>query len=243
MRRFFLASVMVLCGSLAMPVSLWAMHISEGILPLPWALFWWVIMLVFLGLALRRVTQSLREDPQRKSLFAFVTALIFLFSVIPIPVPIAGTCSHPVGVAVGVFILGLSGSIVAGFIVLLLQTLLLAHGGISSLGANVVSMAVAGSLSAYLLLLLLTRFSISIPVKAFLCGLLADWATYFMTALQLTLALREGDPFLEFFLKILLAFAPTQIPLGILEGVITASLITVIARKRRELLLSKALNP
>lgn len=225
------------------PSLLWAMHISEGILPLSWALFWWVIMIICLALALRRVALTLREDPQKKALFAFVTALVFLFSVIPIPVPIAGTCSHPVGVAVGVFILGLSGSIVAGFIVLLLQTLLLAHGGISSLGANVVAMAIIGSISAYLALVLLSKISVPIYFKAFICGLLADWATYSVTALQLTLALKGSDPFGELYLKILLAFAPTQIPLGILEGVITASLITAIAKKRKELLMPKALNP
>lgn len=237
------AFLFTLLITLLMPTYLWAMHISEGILPLSWALFWWIFMVIALVFAIRRIAPTLREDPQKKALFAFVTALIFLFSVIPIPVPVVGTCSHPVGVAVGVFILGLSGSIVAGFIVLLLQTLLLAHGGISSLGANVVSMAVVGSLSAYLLLLLFSRTSIPLSIRAFLCGLFADWATYFMTALQLTIALKEGDPFLEFFLKILLAFAPTQIPLGILEGIITASLITLIARKRKELLLPGALNP
>ncbi|MCX7613509.1 MAG: energy-coupling factor ABC transporter permease [Caldimicrobium sp.] len=227
---------------LFVPRELYAMHISEGILSLNWALLWWAIAILTLGLALRRLNFYLKEDPQRKAVFAFVTAFVFLVSVIPIPVPFAGTCSHPVGVAAGVFLLGLSGSIVAGFIVLLLQALLLAHGGLSSLGANTVAMAVVGSLSAYLVILIFSRAFIPLYMKAFLSGVIADWATYGVTALQLALALSEGEPWGSLWVKILLAFTPTQVPLGLLEGVITAGVVTAIAKRRSNLLITEVLK-
>ncbi|MCS7200060.1 MAG: energy-coupling factor ABC transporter permease [Caldimicrobium sp.] len=236
-RALLLGSLIVLS-----PELVYGMHISEGILPLKWALFWWLITAVILGLALRGVRNFLMDDLQRKALFTFVTAFIFLISLIPIPVPIAGTSSHPVGVATGVFVLGVCGSIVAGFIVLLLQAFLLAHGGLSTLGANTLAMAVIGSLSAYLVILLLQRTPFPLYVKAFISGAVANWATYLVTALQLSLALKGDEPLEVFLIKTILAFMPTQLPMGIIEGVITASVVTAIAKKRGDLMVSKYLN-
>lgn len=238
----FKVLILIFFSLLIHPQLGFAMHIAEGILPFNWALFWWLCFLVILALSLKNLTSLLKEDSTKKVLFAFITALVFLLSMIPIPVPFAGTCSHPVGVGVGVFVLGLSGSIVAGFIVLLLQALLLAHGGLSSLGANAFAMAIMGSLSAYLIILIFKRTSFPLYLKAFLSGLLADWFTYATTALQLSLALKGDEPLLGLYLKVILAFIPTQLPLGILEGVITASLVTAMAKRRRDLLLPKALN-
>ncbi len=211
------------------------MHISEGILPLNWAIAWWGVTASFLVLSVKKLKEEIETQPEKKAIFAFITALVFLFSVIPIPVPFAGTCSHPVGVAVAVFVLGLSGSIVSGFIVLLLQALFLAHGGLSTLGANVFSMAIGGSFSAYLIIRLFQKLNPSLYLTGFLAGLLADWMTYLITAFQLAIALRGSEPFSSLFLKVLIAFIPTQAPLGILEGVITGAIVMAIYRRRKDL--------
>ncbi len=211
------------------------MHISEGILPLSWAASWGVSSFVILSIALKKLKGTLEKNPEKKAFFVLITALIFLLSALPIPVPFAGTCSHPVGVGVGVLTVGLSGSIVAGFIVLLLQALFMAHGGISSLGANVFAMAIVGSFSAYLVLQILKNTGLPLFFKGFLVGIVADWLTYTVTTLQLSLALMEGEPFSNLFLKILLAFLPVQGPVGILEGLITGSLIVALAKRRKDL--------
>ncbi len=211
------------------------MHISEGILPLSWAASWGVSSFVILSIALKKLKGTLERNPEKKAFFVLITALIFLLSALPIPVPFAGTCSHPVGVGVGVLTVGLSGSIVAGFIVLLLQALFMAHGGISSLGANVFAMAIVGSFSAYLVLQILKNTGLPLFLKGFLVGIVADWLTYTVTTLQLSLALMEGEPFFSLFLKILLAFLPVQGPVGILEGLITGSLIVALAKRRKDL--------
>lgn len=214
----------------------YAMHISEGILPFNWALIWWIIAFLFLVWSLRGLKNYLDRFPERKPLVGFLGAMVFLFSMLPIPVPIAGTCSHPVGVGFSAILIGFSGSVVIGFVVLLLQALLLAHGGLSSLGANAISMAVAGSLSAFLVYRVLQKLKFNLYFSAFTAGLLADWITYLTTAFQLALALKGEEPFSSFFLKITIAFVPTQAPLGILEGVVTAGIVGVLYKKRRELL-------
>lgn len=214
----------------------YAMHISEGILSFDWAFIWWIIALFFLIWGLRGLKNYLDRFPERKPLIGFLGAMVFLFSMLPIPVPIVGTCSHPVGVGFSAILIGFSGSVVIGFVVLLLQALLLAHGGLSSLGANTVSMAVIGSLSAFLVYRILQKAKLNLYFSTFTAGLFADWTTYLTTALQLALALKGEEPLFSLFLKITLAFVPTQVPLGILEGVITAGIVGVIYKKRKELL-------
>ncbi len=218
------------------------MHISEGILPLNWAIAWWGATASALVFSFKKLKKEMEPQPEKKAIFAFITALVFLFSMVPIPVPFAGTCSHPVGVAVAVFVLGLSGSIVSGFIVLLLQALFLAHGGLSTLGANAFSMAIMGSLSAYLVIKITQKNNFSLFLKGLLAGLLADWMTYLTTAFQLAIALKDKEPFSFLFLKVLIAFIPTQAPLGILEGVITGALVRAIYKRRKDLFAFESLK-
>ena len=77
---------------------------------------------------------------------------------------------------------------VLGAIVLLFQALLLAHGGLTTLGANGMSMAVIGPMVGYLVWKLACRAGIRRDVGVFLCAMLADLMTYFVTSVQLGVA-------------------------------------------------------
>jgi cobalt/nickel transport system permease protein len=127
-------------------------------------------------------------------------------------------------------------SILIAFTALLIQALFLAHGGLSTLGANIMAMGVMGSLAGYFVFRVLRTFRVSLAVAGFLAGLLADWATYSMTALILTLGIRGDASFSSIFTKILIAFIPTQLPLGILEGAMTAGMVILLSKKRPDLL-------
>jgi cobalt/nickel transport system permease protein len=85
---------------------------------------------------------------------------------------------------------------------------------------------------------------INIAVSGFMAGLLADWATYFTTSVELTSGIRGNSPFMPLFWKILLAFIPTQLPLGILEGAMTAGMVVLLYKKRPDLLVKmRVLKP
>jgi cobalt/nickel transport system permease protein len=73
-------------------------------------------------------------------------------------------------------------------------------------------------------------------VAGFFAGLLADWATYLTTSVELASGIRGDAPFLPLLGKILIAFIPTQLPLGILEGAMTAGMVVLLHRKRPDLL-------
>jgi cobalt/nickel transport system permease protein len=71
---------------------------------------------------------------------------------------------------------------------------------------------------------------------AFAAGLFGDWATYATTAFELAWGLAAGGSLWTMFATILIAFAPTQIPLGILEGLFTGGVVSLIYQQRPELL-------
>ncbi|WP_136524440.1 energy-coupling factor ABC transporter permease [Geomonas ferrireducens] len=213
-----------------------AMHISEGILPFSWALAWYLVLVPFLALGARRLNALAREDLSLKPLVGLLTAVVFIISCMPIPVPTAGTCSHPCGTGVSAILVGPLVSVVVAAVSLLIQALFLAHGGLSTLGANALSMGVIGSFAAWFTFRVLRRMGGSLGVAGFFAGIVADWATYTATSLFLALGIRGDAPLWPLFAKVVVAFLPTQLPLGILEGVITAGMVTLLYRKRPDLL-------
>jgi cobalt/nickel transport system permease protein len=221
---------------LAMAAPAHAMHISEGILPFDWAALWFVVAAPFVALGLRRLNALSRDDLSFKPLVGLMAAVVFIISCMPIPVPTAGTCSHPCGTGIAAILVGPFVSIVISAVALLIQALFLAHGGLSTLGANVVSMGVAGSFAGWFAFRILRRCGVSLAVAAFCAGLLTDWATYAATSGILAAGIRGSEPFWPLVTRIVVAFVPTQLPLGILEGAMTAGMVLLLQRKRPDLL-------
>jgi len=221
-----------------------AMHISEGILPLNWAALWFAIAVPFVAWGLYKLKKLSSDDLSFKPLVGLMTAVVFIISCMPIPVPTAGTCSHPTGTGISGTLLGPAISILITAVALLIQALFLAHGGLSTWGADIVSMGVMGSFAGFLTFRVLRSIKVNIAVSGFMAGLLADWATYATTSVELASGIRGDSAFMPLFTKILIAFIPTQLPLGILEGAMTAGMVTLLYKKRPDLLVKmRVLKP
>ena len=108
------------------------------------------------------------EKPEIKVLIAMAGAFAFLLSALKLP-SVTGSCSHPTGVGLGTLMFGPLPMVVLGVIVLLFQTLLLAHGGITTLGANTFSMAIGGPLITYLIYILCKRIKINNRINLRIC--------------------------------------------------------------------------
>ena len=120
---------------------------------------------------------------------------------------------------------------VVGFIVLLFQALLLAHGGLTTLGANAFSMAVVGPILSFLVYKGATKMGWSFSVAVFLAASLGDLGTYVMTSIQLALAFpSEVGGFTASFTKFAGIFAFTQIPLAISEGLLTVLVMNFLKK-------------
>jgi cobalt/nickel transport system permease protein len=210
-------SIYILIGSAA-PAQ--AMHIAEGYLPVQWAAFWWVVSLPFFLMGLRSLTRITQRHPELKLLLALAGAFTFVLSALKIP-SVTGSCSHPTGTGLGTILFGPLTMTVVGSLVLLFQALLLAHGGLTTLGANVFSMAIVGPLVAFGVYR--SAMAIGHPKLAvFLAATLQDLVTYLVTAVQLALAFPAASGgFGAALIKFIGIFAVTQIPLAISEGLLT----------------------
>ena len=228
--------VLVFMGCLLAADNVYAMHISEGILPFNWAIFWFAVAMPFVAFGLYRLKKLSKDDLSFKPLVGLMAAVVFIISCMPVPVPTAGTCSHPCGTGISGILLGPAISVLVAAAALLIQALFLSHGGISTWGANIVSMGIVGSFAGYLTFRALRSMKVNMAVAGFVAGLFTDWATYLTTSAELASGIRGDSPFLPLFYKILIAFIPTQLPLGILEGAMTAGMVVLLYRKRPDLL-------
>jgi cobalt/nickel transport system permease protein len=231
MKKFLLT-----VGILLLAVPAHAMHISEGILPFNWAALWFVVAVPFVAIGIRRLNELAKDDLSFKPLVGLMSAVVFIISCMPIPVPTAGTCSHPCGTGIAAILVGPFVSVLITAVALLIQALFLAHGGLSTWGADIVSMGVVGSFTGYLVFRSVRMTGASLGIAGFSAGLMADWGTYLTTSVELASGIRGEAPFWPLVWKIVIAFIPTQLPLGILEGAMTAGMVLLLYRKRPDLL-------
>lgn len=211
------------------------MHIMEGYLPPAHAAAWTAISAPFVVVGARRVARIMAGDPQAKLMLAASGAFAFVLSALKIP-SVTGSCSHPTGVGLGSLLFGPPVMAALGTIVLVFQALLLAHGGLTTLGANVFSMAVAGPWVAWAVFRAVQGLGGSRNWAVFLGATLGDLSTYMVTALQLSLAFPDpavSGPVaavMASYVKFLGVYAFTQLPLAIIEGQLTVVAVTMLSR-------------
>ena len=200
-----------------MPSSASAMHIMEGYLPMGHAIAWGALCLPFLVAGFISIKKTISQHRKALLILAMAGAYAFVLSALKIP-SVTGSSSHPTGTGLGAILFGPSAMSVIGIIVLLFQALLLAHGGLTTLGANTFSMAIAGPFLSYGIYRLGRKLKINKSVCVFLATCLGDLFTYCVTSVQLGFAhpAAEGGVMASIttFMGI---FAVTQIPLAIVE--------------------------
>ncbi|MDN6110873.1 MAG: cobalt ECF transporter S component CbiM [Enterobacterales bacterium] len=232
LEKFSLTGFVIAVLLILAPQEAFAMHIMEGFLPPMWAIGWWLIFLPVLGAGIVRLRHIVQQDSNQKVLLALCCAFIFVLSALKIP-SVTGSCSHPTGVALAVILFGPSVVAVMGAIVLLFQALMLAHGGVTTLGANAMSMAVIGPMVGYLIWRISCKAGLRKDVGVFLCAFFADLVTYAVTSVQLGVAF--PDPQLGMtaaIVKFMGIFCLTQIPIAIAEGLLTVLIYDQLVKRR-----------
>lgn len=202
-----------------------AMHIMEGYLPPTYAILWGVIALPFLVAGWFSIRKTLKENRRSITILAIAGAFVFVISSLKIP-SVTGSCSHMTGTGLGAILFGPSAVAILGIIVLIFQAILLAHGGITTLGANTFSMGIAGPFVAFGIYKLCQALKINKYVGVFLAAFIGDLFTYCVTSIQLALAFPSAQGGVAASaIKFLAVFAPTQVPLAIVEGILTVLII------------------
>ena len=203
------------------------MHIMEGFLPWQWCLLWFGVATPFWLLGFHRVRLVSTKHPETKLLIALAGAFAFVLSALKMP-SVTGSCSHPTGTGLGAILFGPTVMSLLGGIVLLFQALLLAHGGLTTLGANTVSMGIVGPLVAWAMWVGMRSWAPT-WLSVFLAASLADLMTYVTTSLQLALAYPDPTTGITgSFIKFAAIFAITQVPLAVSEGILTVLIFNAL---------------
>ncbi|MGB9081322.1 MAG: energy-coupling factor ABC transporter permease [Desulfuromonadaceae bacterium] len=206
------------------------MHIMEGFLPLKHAIGWSAASAPFVAYGLYSINKRIKEKPEQRMLLGVAAAFTFVLSALKMP-SVTGSCSHPTGTGLGAILFGPAAMAPIGMVVLLFQAILLAHGGLTTLGANIFSMAIVGPFAAGAIYHLAKTAKLPFGYSIFLAASLADLLTYVTTSAQLAFAF--PDPvggFVASFAKFAAVFAVTQIPLAISEGLLTVVVMNALVR-------------
>ena len=169
-QKKLIAALAVFAAANAVVPAANAMHIMEGYLPAGYCIAWGILCLPFLAAGFLSIHRTLSENRRAVTLLAMSGAFIFVISSLKIP-SVTGSCSHMTGTGLGAILFGPCSVSILGIIVLIFQAILLAHGGLTTLGANTFSMAVV---------------------------------------------------------KFLGVFAPTQVPLAVIEGLLTTAIVVFL---------------
>ncbi len=212
------------------------MHVMEGFLPGPWWQIWFAISIPVIAYGIYKLNKLVDERRDILPLLAVAGAFIFVLSALKLP-SVTGSCSHPTGTGLAAILFGPAVTAVLGTIVLLYQALFLAHGGLTTLGANVFSMGIVGPVLAYVIYKAGMKMNLNFYVVVFLAATFGDWATYVVTSIELALAfpMAVGGS-LASFKAFAAIFAATQVPLAIIEGAITALIFKYIIQVKEDVL-------
>lgn len=212
------------------------MHIMEGFLPWQWCVVWWIIALPCLLFGIYHLKRVLEADREALPLLGVTGGFIFILSSLKLP-SVTGSCSHPTGTGLSAVCFGPWITSVICAIVLLFQSLFLAHGGLSVLGANIVSMGIVGPLVGWAIYRLLRDTGVNMYLTVFLAVALADFFTYVVTSLELALAYpAEVGGIASSFILFMGIFAITQVPLAIVEGIVLTLVFKYIVQLKPDIL-------
>ncbi|MBP6611450.1 MAG: energy-coupling factor ABC transporter permease [Paludibacter sp.] len=209
------------------PQSLFAMHIAEGFLPANWCVFWYIVSLPFVIWGVKIIKKRMEANSQSNLLLGVAGGFSFLLSALKLP-SFTGSCSHMIGTGLGAILFGPAVMSVIGLIVLFFQALFLAHGGFSTLGANVFSMGIVGPLVSWFIYKWLISTTFKQSHIVFVAVSMGSLLTYCVTSFQLAIAFPGESGLLTSFIKFVSLFGVTQIPLSIVEGIISMLMFNFI---------------
>ena len=213
------------------------MHIPDGFISAPTSLAAGAAAAGGVGVSLRRSAQTLQE--RQAPLAGLVAAYIFAVQMLNFPVA-AGTSGHLLGGALAAILVGPWAGALCVAVVLVVQALLFADGGLSALGLNIINMALVTAWGGYAIFLPLRRFlpatkasvTVSAGVAAGISVVLASVAFVVEYAIGGTGGAPVGTVFA--------AMVGVHTLIGIGEGIITALTLGVVLGVRPDLVYGAA---
>jgi cobalt/nickel transport system permease protein len=208
------------------------MHVPDGFINAPVSAAAGVVAAGAVAVSLRGARREL--DERTAPLAGLVAAFIFAVQMLNFPVA-AGTSGHLLGGALAAILVGPYTGVLCVSVVLLMQGVLFADGGLTALGVNITDMAITTTVVSYLvfrgLVKLLPRTRRSITVASFVAALLSVPAA----AVVFTLFYAVGGTTDVSIGKVASAMVGVHVLIGIGEAVITALTVGAVVAVRPDL--------
>ncbi|MEU9922332.1 energy-coupling factor ABC transporter permease [Streptomyces griseoluteus] len=208
------------------------MHVPDGFIDAPTSAVTGVVAAGALAVSLRGARREL--DERTAPLAGLVAAFIFAVQMLNFPVA-AGTSGHLLGGALAAILVGPCTAVLCVSVVLLMQGVLFADGGLTALGVNITDMAIVTTVVAYAvfkgLLAVLPRSRRSITAASFVAALLSVPAA----AVVFTLIYAIGGTTDVSIVKVATAMIGVHVLIGIGEAVITALTVAAVVAVRPDL--------
>ena len=208
------------------------MHVPDGFINAPVSAASGLISLGTIWAYIRNAKNLVAD--RLIALTGMMSALIFVLQMINFPIA-AGTSGHLLGGSLAVVVLGPSLGIICISIVVVIQSLLFADGGLSALGVNLLNMAVVTSLIGWITIstwkkLFGETYSSTIS-GSFIAGLLSVVFSSIAFVLEYSLGGTVAVP----LGSVLIAMVSSHLLIGIGEGIITALIVSLLLKVRSDL--------
>jgi len=213
------------------------MHMSDGIVNAPTSVIFGVIAVAAIGLCAVKARTEL--DERTVPLAGLVAAFIFAVQMANFPI-LPGVSGHLLGGALAAILVGPYTGALCIAIVLIVQSLLFADGGITALGTNITNMSVVGVATAYAtaagLYALVRRRTPDVTVAGLgVISFVAALTGTVCAAMAFVVEYAIGGAGVTSLGAVAAYMFGTHALIGVGEGVITAVTVMAVARSRPDL--------
>ena len=207
------------------------MHIPDGFLNIATVATTYVVSAGGVSYAVKEANRKLGE--KHVPLMGVLAAFIFAGQMLNFPIA-GGTSGHLIGAALAAILLGPWAAVLIMSCVLIAQSLIFQDGGLLALGANVFNMGIVASFSGYYLYRLVVSLSGDDRKGKLIGGFVGAWGSVFLASIfcAIELALSGASP-MEVVLP---AMAGLHALIGIGEGLITGTALSLVLATRADLL-------
>ena len=208
------------------------MHVPDGFINAQVSVATGVISLGTLWAYIRNAKNLVAD--KLIALTGMMSALIFVLQMINFPIA-AGTSGHLLGGALAVIVLGPSLGIICISIVVVIQSLLFADGGLSALGVNVLNMAIITSLTGWLTITFWKKLFGDSQFTLISGSVIAGLLSVVFSSIAFVMEYAIGGTVSVPLGSVLIAMISTHLFIGLGEGIITALIISLLLRVRSDL--------
>ena len=209
------------------------MHVPDGFINAPVSAVAGLISISSIWTATKAANRFLAD--KLIAIAGMMSALIFVLQMINFPIA-AGTSGHLLGGTLAVIVLGPSLGILCVSIVVILQALLFADGGLSALGINILNIAIITGLIGWLVISNWKKIfgdnSSSIIIGSFIAGMIS----VIMSSIAFVIEYFFGGTVSVDIGSVFFAMVSSHFFIGIGEGIITALIVSLLLRVRPDML-------